>query len=98
MNNEYEAQRSEMGKVRIDLLKKYADLYDTMTDEDAADLLQQNAKFQSTMLKIKQRYTKRITKSLGAKKAMQWLQLENYLDRQIGLYIMDNVPFIGELE
>lgn len=96
--NAYEVQRSELGKQRITLLQKYADVYESMTDEDASALLKQNNSFQSSQLKLKNSYTKKMQKAVGAKRAMQWLQLEMYLERQIGLYVMENVPFIGELD
>ena len=94
--NAYETVRSELGKKRISLLQKYAENYEKMTDESAAELLKDANSFYSKLGKNKAKYSKKMVKAVGAKKALQWLQFEEYLDRVIGLSIMENVPFVGE--
>jgi hypothetical protein len=92
----YEADRVELGKQRITLLQKYADNYEKMTDESAAELLKDANSFYGKLEKNKAKYSKKMSKAVSAKKALQWLQFEEYLDRVIGLSIMENVPFVGE--
>ena len=92
----YEAARSELGRQRISLLQKYADNYEKMTEESAAELLKDANSFYGKLEKNKAKYSKKMSKAVGAKKALQWLQFEEYLDRVIGLSIMENVPFVGE--
>jgi len=95
--NAYEVERSELAKRRWEILKKYAEIYDTMDDENAEPLLKESMSLHMATLKLKNKYTKKMIKAVGAKKAAQWIQLENYLDNEISIYIMDNVPFVGEL-
>ena len=95
--NAYEAERSELGKQRIELLNNYADQYETMNDESAATLLADAMKQQSSRLKVRDKYTKKVKKALGAKKAAQFYQFENYIDRAIAMYITNNIPFVGEM-
>lgn len=94
--NAYEATRADLGKKRISLLQKYADSYERMTDESAAELLKDAHSFYGKLEKNKAKYSKKMSRAVGAKKALQWLQFEEYLDRVIGLSIMENVPFVGE--
>lgn len=94
--NAYEEARSELGKKRISLLQKYAENYEKMTDASAAELLNDANSFYGKLGKNKAKYSKKMAKAVGSKKALQWLQFEEYLDRVIGLYIMENVPFVGE--
>ena len=94
--NAYEADRAELGKQRILLLQKYAETYEKMSDESATELLKDANSFYGKLEKNKAKYSKKMSKAVGAKKALQWLQFEEYLDRVIGLSIMENVPFVGE--
>lgn len=94
--NAYEVARADLGKQRISLLQKYADNYEKMTNESAAELLKDANSFYGKLEKNKAKYSKKMSKAIGAKKALQWLQFEEYLDRVIGLSIMENVPFVGE--
>lgn len=94
--NAYEVARADLGKQRISLLGKYASNYEKMTDESAAELLKDAHSFYGKLEKNKAKYSKKMSKAVGAKKALQWLQFEEYLDRVIGLSIMENVPFVGE--
>lgn len=96
--NAYETERSILGKQRIELLQRYADKYENMNDESAAGLLKDFIKLQSSMLKVKQKYTNKVSKAIGAKKGLQFIQFEEYLDRAVGMFIMNNVPFVGELD
>lgn len=95
--NAYQDERAKLGKSRLDLLQRYADSYAAMNDESAAPIFSDYLSLQKSILKIKQKYAKKMSKSLGAKRAVQFIQFEDYLDRAIGLYIMENVPFVGEL-
>lgn len=94
--NDYEAERKELGKQRINLLQRYADSYEKMNDESADALMKDFVKMQNSISKVKQKYAKKVSKAIGAKKALQFIQFEEYLDRAIGMYIMNNVPFVGE--
>jgi hypothetical protein len=94
--NAYEEKRAELGKKRISLLQKYAENYEKITEETAAELLNDANSFYGKLEKNKAKYSKKMAKAVGAKKGLQWLQFEEYLDRVIGLTILENVPFVGE--
>ncbi len=96
--NAYELERSGLAKRRWKLLNDYAKAYETLNDESAATLLKESMAIKSSVFKLKNKYTKKMIKAVGAKKAAQWIQLENYLDNQISISIMDNIPFVGELD
>ncbi|MCT4624788.1 MAG: hypothetical protein N4A46_14300 [Schleiferiaceae bacterium] len=94
--NAYEASRAELGKQRFQMLQDYANGYESMTDESAGELLKRANSFAGKQDKLKSKYSKKMVKAIGAKKALQWMQFESYLDRVIGLYIMESLPFVGE--
>ena len=94
--NAYEADRSELAKERVKLLQDYVNDYEKMTDESAAALLKRANSFSGKLDKLKAKYSNKMAKAVGAKKALQWAQFETYLDRVIGLYIMESLPFVGQ--
>ena len=96
--DEYEMKRKALGKTRVELLRNYAMNYDTHSPEvlDAMmkDLIKQRARIDKL---IKQYYGK-IRSKAGSKAAAQFLQLESYILAATRVTIMENIPFIGELE
>ena len=96
--NAYEAERAELGKRRIDLLMNYAEQYETLTDESAEVLLKEAMSLKKSRGQVRDKYTNKVKKALGAKKAMQFIQFELYIDRAMGMYIMNNIPFVGEFD
>ena len=96
--NAYESERADLGKRRITLLQNYVDQYNTLDDESGSELLAEAMKLQISRDKVKNKYTNKIKKAVGAKRAAQFYQLENYIDSAINLYLMDNLPFVGELD
>lgn len=96
--DEYEAKRKDLGKNRIKLLQQYVDNYDTHSQQQLDQMMNDHIKQKSSLDKLINQYYKKIRSSAGSKAAAQFLQLENYILAATRLEIMDNVPFIGELE
>lgn len=96
--NAYEAERKELAKKRIALLQKYAEKYETLTEEDAASLMAESFKYQSEELKLRKSYFSKFQKATSAKVAARWMQIENYINTAITFAILDGLPFIGDYE
>jgi len=98
MYDEYEKERKELGKKRIEILNNYAANYLTLTDEKASELIKQSISQRKKIDKLIVTYYKKVKKSNGAKVAAQFYQLENYILVAIRMTIMEKVPFIGEFD
>jgi hypothetical protein len=92
--DEYETQRKDLGKLRIELLKQYADQYKTMTS-DKADVWTKKA------IDLQKKTDNLITTYYGKVKAisdgivaLQFYQIENYILSGIRAQILDNIPFV----
>ena len=96
--DEYEKERKELGKKRIEILNNYAANYLTLTDEKASELIEQSISQRKKIDKLIVTYYKKVKKGNGAKVAAQFYQLENYILVAIRMTIMEKVPFIGELD
>ena len=96
--DEYEKERKELGKKRITLLKDYANNYLTLTDEKTSELIKQTISIRKKVDKLIVSYYKKVKKGNGPKVAAQFYQLENYILVAIRLTILEDMPFIGELD
>jgi hypothetical protein len=96
--DEYEAERKTLGKERLDLLKDYVDNYAKLSDEKTDELVKQAMSQNGKFNKLIKSYHKKIKKTSGSKIAAQFYQFENYILGAIRMEVMDNIPFIGELD
>ncbi len=96
--DEYEAERKAIGQKRIDLIYRYAEKYAELDEVTTEQLLKESIALNTQLDKLIVKYTKSIGKVCGSKAAGQFYQLENYLRSAEHLSIMEQIPFIGELE
>ena len=96
--DEYETKRKELGKKRIDLLKKYVDNYGSLNDETTDEVIGQMMSLQSQTDKLIDTYYAKVKKAAGSKVAAQFYQIEGYVLYKIRTIILENIPLIGELE
>ena len=96
--DEYEMKRKALGKKRIDLLRDYAENYDTHSPEKLDAMMNGLIKQKSSLDKLINQYYKKIRSKAGSKAAAQFLQMESYILAATRVTIMENVPFIGELD
>jgi len=94
----YETQRKELGKKRISMLEKYADNYLKLDDKSTDELIKSMITQGKAVEGLIDTYYEKIKVAVGTKQAAQFFQLEGYLLSETRVYIMGNIPFIGELE
>lgn len=96
--DEYETARKENGQKRIELLAQYAIQYDEMSDEQAEAWTNDVIKLSAATDKLIVTYYKKIKKATSPKVATQFYQIEEYILTAIRMEILDDVPFLGEME
>ncbi len=96
--DEYETKRKEYGKTRVKVLVDYANNYNNLTDDKAAELIKASLENQMSFTKLQQSTFGKMAKVISKKRAAQFIQLENYLETVIRLNITDDIPFLGELD
>jgi len=70
----------------------------TLTDEKASELVKEANAIDVAFKKLQLTTNKKMTKAVGAVKAAQFYQFENYLNNVINVGIANNIPFVGEME
>ena len=94
----YEVKRSNLSMERVQILSDYADQYNNLTDAQAEALVKRITANDASFLSLQKTYFKKISKVAGAKNAAKFFQLENYLQVVVRKKIMENIPFIDELD
>ncbi|NIO06376.1 MAG: hypothetical protein GTN74_17750 [Proteobacteria bacterium] len=91
---EYDLELSKIGDGRLQLIKDYAQNYETMTDEKAKELVDRALRLEAKRTKLKKKYFKKFDKVLPSKTAAKFFQLENQINLLIDLQIASELPLI----
>jgi hypothetical protein len=96
--DEYETQRKALGQKKMQLIKDYADNYDSLDDAKAAELTETNLKNIADTDKLLSKTFGKVKKVVGGRNAAKFVQLEQYLQTTIRGEIQDSIPFIDEID
>ena len=96
--DKYETERKALGQQKVKLLEKYVNAYDTLGDKSTDAIIKQTMALQKSTDALIAKYYDQISKAVGVKPAAQFYQLEYFFLNVVRGYIMDNIPFIGDLE
>jgi hypothetical protein len=91
--DEYEMERKELGKKRIELLLKYEENFDNLSNELASELLKEVLALTKKNDKLVASYVKKVAKATDPVVAMQFNQIEMYVMSEIRLALADGLPF-----
>lgn len=94
----YRNYRAEVEKVTDDIVKmvlEYADLYPSVPDEKASELLKKYGQAEASLLNIKRKYVKKFEKVLPASKVFRFVQLDNRYDLGIRVGLAAAIPVLG---
>jgi hypothetical protein len=92
--DEYETQRKDLGKKRIELLKQYAEQYLTMTSEQADAWTKKVMGLQKQTDNLIAIYYNKVKLISNGIVATQFYQIENYILTAIRMQLLQNVPFL----
>jgi len=92
--DEYETQRKELGRQRIELLKQYADHYFDFTSEQADVWTKKVIDLQKKTDNLIAVYYGKVKVISDGIVATQFYQIENYILTALRMKILQNVPFI----
>jgi hypothetical protein len=92
--DEYETQRKDLGKERIELLRQYADKYETMTSEQADEWTKKAMDLQKKTDGLIATYYTKVKGISDGIVALQFYQIENYILTGIRAQILVNIPFV----
>ncbi len=94
--NEYNEKMYTLNTKVYNLIKDYAENFETITDEKAIDLWNENMKVKAELAKLEKTYFKKFQKILPGKKASRYFQLESKIRTLINAEIAIEIPLMEE--
>lgn len=91
---EYDVARAAIADRRLATIRKYAAEYESMTGDQAKEIVEETMKVDADMLKLKKDYFGKISKALSPIEAGRFLQVENFVDNLIRLQVQAELPLI----
>jgi hypothetical protein len=91
---EYDYKQSLIGNKVVEVLKEYAQKYDTLTDDQAQDLMERNFDNQEELIDLRQEYFKKMSRAIGAKDAGRFFQLEGVITKLLDLKVSSDLPLM----
>src|ERR1700760_2815432 len=88
----YSYDLSQLDDQRVQLIKEYAQNYNTLNDAQAKDMADRIFKYQASRIELKKKYFKEFNKQLPAVTVVKFYQLENRLDLLLDLQLASELP------
>ena len=92
--NEYETEVRSVNDRRVKILTELARNFETLTDAQAIDLLEQHFKFQQERIKVRKSYMKKFKKVLSGKQLARFYQIDGKIDTMIDFDIARAIPLV----
>jgi hypothetical protein len=90
--DDYEAKVKKIDDRFIALVNEFAEKYDTLTDKDAAAMLNEKMTLESKRMALKQEYTKKVARVLPAIKALRYSQIETRIEIMVRRNVYGLIP------
>jgi hypothetical protein len=92
--NEYEQAMRKVNTKRVEVLRRLAAEYQTLTDEQAEALLKASFDFQQERVKVRRSFTKKFGKVLTGKRVARFYQIDGKIDSIIDFDIARTIPLV----
>lgn len=89
---QYSAKMSKVNDLKTAILKEYSEEYDTLTDEQAENLICRWLETDIEQAKLRQKFAQIFRKVLPGKKAATFLQLERNISMMMDVQITSGLP------
>ena len=91
---EYAHKQQVIGDQRVNLIKDYADQYNTIDNAKANELMGRLLKFDKDRTELRAEYYPKFRDAIGAKQAAKFFQVDNRLTLLVDLQIASAVPLV----
>jgi phosphate uptake regulator len=92
----YEAEFSAISKKRMEMLKEYSEAFPTVSDDLANRLINDMYKVNSKVYALRNKYAKKMSKSISPQVAARWVQLDDLINTVVKLSVTAEIPLIGD--
>ena len=91
---EYERGLKEFGQLRWQLIKDFAESYQDMSDDVAAELIKRSFEGREQRFKMQAEFVTKLTAAMGPKIAARFVQVDNQLTNLLDLQVAQMLPLV----
>jgi hypothetical protein len=91
---DYVRDQQVIGDERLQLIKDYAQHFDSLSDATADELTQRFINTETKMVALRENYWPRFKKALGGKRAAKFYQVDNRLTLMVNLQLASEIPLV----
>ena len=96
--DQFEAELLLVRESGIANLKKYGTEFETLTDDQADEIMKVTLANEVKRNKIRKKYYGKMSKAVGGKTATRFMQLDTIVNMVLRLSIYDELPLVGDLD
>ena len=89
---DYEKEKNAITSARVDLAKKYVDMYQNIADSEIAPLVNQSADLQKKSTDLRVKYFGIYSQKINARAAGRFALIDDYITTAMRLGILDQLP------
>jgi Spy/CpxP family protein refolding chaperone len=93
--DQYRKEAIKPNDLRWEVIKAYADNYNTMTDAQAQDYMKRANDVDEQLLALRMKYVPIFEKVISAKKTALWYQIDRRIDLLINLQLSAVIPMVN---
>ena len=93
--DQYRKEAIKPNDLRWQVIKEYADNYNTMTDAQAQDYMKRANAVDEQLLALRMKYVPIFEKVISAKKTALWYQIDRRIDLLINLQLSAVIPMVN---
>ncbi len=94
LQREYEGSLAGINDERLKLIKRYAEQWGTLTNDQAASIAKASFAIQEQRLKLRKSTYKKMGKEIGELAAARFIQIENAMQMLLDLQISAELPIL----
>jgi hypothetical protein len=91
---DYERDLMKLNDERLQIVKEYAQYYESLTEKKADELAERSLDWQAARVKLMRNYYKKFSKALSPKMAAKFLQVENQIWMLMDVQIASELPLV----
>ena len=92
--NEYQEKLYASNSKYLKIIQDFANNFDAMSDDRATDLIKRMNAYDSELLKLKKKYTKKFSRIMSPAKVIRYFQVENKINVLIDFQTSTEVPLL----
>ena len=96
--NEYEQKKFVINTRYFNLVQKFADNFEKMSNEMATEVINESIGIELELVKLEKSYAKKFQKILTPQKTIRYLQAENKIKALIDAEMALQIPLLDEIE